>query len=253
MGLTDVDVSVVLPTSRREYQLLESIKRVLSVSDLSVEVLAPEAAKPFSDPRVRYFQCPMNDGDSAPMTRNAGATSARGRHLHFLDGEDRLEDDALLALSRALDCAPQAGMAFGAIIPLGEDPACIEREQAIYREAARVARSLNSRFQLVANLLYRPPVLVNSACLYKRESFLATGGFDPALSDGEDLDLWTRIARADDFIYLDRPIVHRRAGPISVSPSTWRHIRQKYRRTHGSGELLLLNAWAKILLRPRRY
>jgi GT2 family glycosyltransferase len=252
MGLNDVDVSVVVPTSRRELEQLESIDRVLALNGLSIEVLAPQTTAPLPDPRIRYFPIPMTDGESIATARNAGAKLARGRYLHFLNSEDRLEDDALLALSRALDSAPQVGMAFGAIIPCGEDPAVIEHERALYREAARVARSLNSRLQLVANLLYCPPVLVNSACLYKRDCFLATGGFDTDLPEGEDIDLWARIVRTDDFIYLDRPIARCRAGAVPLSQTAWQHIRQKYRRKHGRGELLLLNAWAKTILRMRR-
>jgi GT2 family glycosyltransferase len=270
MGASGVDVSVVIPTYRREQQVIESLGKALARTDISLEVLVvenspngptAETAPPFADPRMRYFKCPEAAGGRPAVVSNVGARVACGRYLYFLDAPDRLEGDSLTALSRALDCAPHAGMAFGAIIPFGEDSAEVRRQQAFFRTAARVARRLRSRMQLVANLLYMPPVLVNSACMVRREGFLAAGGYDPGIPEHEDVDLWMRIARSHDFVYLDRPIVHHRAGaPHPPNSSTHddahlefasRHIRSKYRQQHGRAELLLLGAWAKTTLRMR--
>jgi GT2 family glycosyltransferase len=261
MGAGSVDVSVVIPTYRREHQVIESLGKALARTDISLEVLVvendshgstAETAPPFADRRMRYFKCPeAADGRPAAVS-NVGARAACGRYLHFLDAPDRLEGDSLTALSRALDRTPNVGMAFGAIIPFGEDSTEVQRQQVFFRTAARVARRLRSRMQLVANLLYLPPVLVNSACMVRREGFLAEGGYDPGIPAHEDVDLWMRIARSRDFVYLDRPIVHHRSG-AAQQPYNSRHIRGKYRQQHGSAELLLLGAWAKTTLRMRRW
>jgi cellulose synthase/poly-beta-1,6-N-acetylglucosamine synthase-like glycosyltransferase len=265
MGASSVDVSVVIPAFRREHQVTEAIGNALVQTNVSLEVLVfddglnADAVASFADSRVRYFKCPESHAGQPAAVSNVAAGLSRGRHLHFLDADDQLEGDSLLALSRALDGAPQAGMAFGAIIPFGGDPVEFKRQQIFFRNAAGVARCLRSRLQLVANLLYLPPILVNSACMVRRECFLAAGGYDSSMSAGEDIDLWMRIARLHDFIYLDRPIVHHCSGAARRSEistehearlkSASRHSRRKYRQQFGGGELLLLSAWAKTTLR----
>jgi len=261
-------VSVVIPTFRRERQVAEAIASALASADVSLEVLvlddspegsARDAVNAMSDARLRYMKCARPSGGRPAVVRNEGAKLARGRYLHFLDDDDILESDALNVLSRCLESAPSAGMAFGATIPFGDDAGKLRREQAFFRESARVARSLRGRMQLVANLLLKPPVLVNSACMTRRECFLACGGYDCAIPICEDIDLWMRIARANDFIYLDRPVMHYRTGAPSLMHSlgendarleiAWRRIQGKYRQRHGLAELLLLKVWARTVLR----
>ena len=86
-----------------------------------------------------------------------------------------LENDALAALAACTSTTPNAGMAFGAIIPFGDDEMILREQQSYFREAARVARGLRGRMQLAANLLFHPTILINSACMARREQFIASG------------------------------------------------------------------------------
>jgi glycosyltransferase involved in cell wall biosynthesis len=262
------DVSVIIPTFHRERELVRALGSVLATESVTLEVLvlddsaegsACEAAHSLGDARVRYIKCDTPSQGRPALVRNAGASLARGRYLHFLDDDDWLESDALAVLAASLDETQSAGMAFGAIIPFGEDGPGLHHQQRYFRTAARVARGLRGRMELAANLLALPTILINSACMARRECFLASGGYDGDMPVCEDVDLWMRIARAADYVYLDRPIVHYRTGAPSLMHSlqendprleiAWRRSQANYRRRYGLTELLLIKLWARTLLR----
>jgi len=267
-GLADIDVSVVIATFNRERQVVEAIQSALLQDSVNLEVLvlddsaegsARNAVTAIGDARVRYVTCAEPSQGRPALVRNRGASLARGRYLHFLDDDDTLEPDALSVLSRSLDAAPDAGMAFGVVIPFGEDEADLRSQQHYFRRSARIARRLRGRLQLAAHLLFRPAILVNSACMARREFFAASHGCDGAMPACEDVDLWARIARSSDFVYVDRPVIRYRTGASSHRRDidtddqrrelARRRAQFNYRARHGFAEFLLLKLWAGTVLR----
>jgi glycosyltransferase involved in cell wall biosynthesis len=265
--MSEIQVSVIIPTFHREQLVLEAIGSVLAHRDISIEILvlddsvegsAEKAVASVDDSRVRYVKCAETSLGRPALVRNRGASLARGRYLHFLDDDDLLEHDVLNVLSDCLDHSPQAGCAFGAIIPFGGDQAALRHEQAYFRRAARIARGLRGRMELVATLLFHSTILVNSACMARRDCFLASGGYDCKIPLNEDVNLWMRMARTADYVYVDRPIVHYRIGHPSLMRSAESNIdrlsvayqrsQSEYRKQYGFREYLLLKVWARTLL-----
>ena len=266
--MTSIDISVVIPTFRREQQLLEAIGSVLSQQQVTLEIIvvddspdgsARSAVGSVSDPRIQYIQRAQPSGGRPALVRNEGARAAKGRYVHFLDDDDMLEAGALAALSTALDRDPKAGMAFGVIVPFGLDEVKLRHHQQFFAEARRIAGRLRGARQLSASLLFRPSVLVNSACMARREAFVAVGGFDADIPVCEDADLWARIAHATGFVFLDRPIVRYRTGASSMMHNlaendekmhlSYRRIQGKYREAHGMLQFLAMKIWARAILR----
>jgi glycosyltransferase involved in cell wall biosynthesis len=266
--MAPIDISVVIPTFRREKQLLEAIDSVLSQSDVSLEIIvvddspdgsARAAVATVTDARVQYMQRAEPSRGRPALVRNDGARVARGRYLHFLDDDDMLEPGALAALSTALDADPKAGMAFGVIVPFGLDEVKLRHHQKFFIEARRIARRLRGARQLSASLLFRPAVLVNSACMARRDAFVAVGGFDAEIPVCEDADLWARIVYSTGFVFLDRPVVRYRTGASSMMHNlaendenmhvSYRRIQNKYREAHGLVQFLAMKIWARAILR----
>lgn len=266
--MSDIDVSVIIPTFHREQQVLEAIGSALAETALSIEVIvlddspegsAFESVSSVHDPRLRYLKCATPSGGKPALVRNHGATLARGRYLHFLDDDDLLEPHALVALAKALESAPRAGMAFGIVIPFGDDERDLREQQTFFGEATRIARRLRGRMQLSANLLFHPTLLINSACMARRECFSGSGGYDSEMAVCEDVDLWARIARASGHVFVDRPVVRYRTGAPSLMhdldvndsrlDTSYRRSHAKYRASHGAAEFLLLKIWARTILR----
>jgi GT2 family glycosyltransferase len=266
--MTPIDISVVIPTFRREKQLLEAIDSVLAQRDVTFEVIvvddspdgsARSAVGSVTDPRVQYIQRPEPSRGRPALVRNDGARAAKGRYLYFLDDDDILEPGALTSLSSALDSNPKAGMAFGVIVPFGTDEAELEHQRHYFAAARRKAARLRGAKGLSASLLFCPSVLVNSACMCRRDAFVAVGGFDAEIAFCEDADFWARVAHATGFVFLDTPVVRYRTGAPSLMHSlaenderqhvSYRRIQNKYREAHGLLQFLAMKIWARAILR----
>ena len=263
-----IDVSVIIPTFHREAQMLEAIGSVLGQTDVTLEVIvvddsaegsARDAVASVGDPRVQYIQRSKPSGGRPALVRNDGATAAQGRYLYFLDDDDMLEPGALAALSKALDAAPAAGMAFGVIAPFGLDKVKLQHHEDYFIEARRIALRLKRPHELSAVLIFGPAILVCSACMARRAAFAEVGGFDAEISVCEDAEFWARIAQATGYVFVDRPVVRYRTGAPSLMhnlaeddeklQSSYRRIQGKYRRTHGLLKFLRMKMWVRSFLR----
>ncbi len=263
-----IDVSVIIPTYHREKELLEAIGSVrrqrgvdfeIIVVDDSPEGSARSAVASLGDARVHYLKRPEPSGGRPALVRNDGAKLAQGRYLYFLDDDDMLETDTLLAMSKALDAAPAAGMAFGAISPFGLDEAVLLHNQRYFAEARRIALKLKGRHQLSACLTFRSAIMVCSAGMARRTAFAAVGGFDADIPICEDSELWARVAEGRGHVFIDRPVVRYRTGAPSMMHNlaendeklhvSYRRIHGKYRRAHGPLRFMAMKLWARVILR----
>jgi len=265
--MRSIDVSVVIPTYHRERELREAIDSVLSQPGISVEVIvvddspegsAASAVAAVVDGRVQYLRRPVPSGGRPAMVRNDGAARATGRYLVFLDDDDQLVAGALAALVGALDARPEAGMAFGVVMPFGLDLRDLQHNQHYFAEARRIAQRLRRPRELGATLVYRPAILINSACMARRSVFARIGGYDAEIPVCEDADLWSRMAQASGFVFVDRPVARYRTGAPSLMHSlardderlrmSYRRIQDKYRQANGLMRSLAMKAWARVLL-----
>lgn len=263
-----VDVSVVVPTYHRERVLLEAINSVRSQRGVALEIIvvddsregsARAAVASLNDSRIRYVLQSEPSGGRPARVRNVGAKLARGRFLYFLDDDDLLEADALSELSKALDAVPQAGMAFGTIVPFGIDEEVVRRNEKYFAEGRRIALKLKGPNQLSACLTFRPAILVCSAGMARREFFEAVGGFDPEIPICEDAEMWARIAQGRGHVFLDRTVVRYRTGEPSLMRNlaandskldvSYQRIQGKYRQVHGGFVFYAMKIWVRLMLR----
>lgn len=262
------DVSVVIPTYHREQQLLEAIESVRSQAGVSFEIIvvddsptatARSVVEGLADSRVRYIARANPSGGRPALVRNEGASHARGRYVHFLDDDDRLEPGALAAMTQALEGNADVGMVFGLITPFGDNAEVLVRQRAYFQEASRIARRIRSHRQLSACLVYSSAILVCSACMGRRAVFEAEGGFDPLVPVCEDIELWARIVWKTAFVFLDRSVIQYRTGASSLmhdlAPNdkrlseSYRRIQQKFADKVGPFRALVWKTWVRVVLR----
>ena len=263
--MTVPDISVVTPTFRRERQVVEAVRSALGQRGVSVEVTvlddspdgsARSAVEGIGDPRVRYVKRNVPTGGRPAIVRNEGAALARGRYLHFLDDDDMLADGALAALADALDRRSDIGVAFGIVVPFGEDEAVLRHQREFFERATVVGRRIVGRRRVAARMLFSDTPLVNSACMIRRELFGQLGGYDADLAVFEDVEFFMRAARRFGIAFIDRHVLHYRTGAPSLMHNlveareagrkAYAQIYKKYRKDHGSVEFYALKVFARV-------
>lgn len=124
--------------------------------------------------------------------RNAGVEAARTPYVAFLDEDDLALPGRLERQIAALEAAPDAALSFGRVrVVDGEGRA----QQSWNRILDRRFRRLCEREARFEELLASQCPIYTSATMVRRESFQATGGYDPLFDAYEDLDLYLRLSR----------------------------------------------------------
>jgi glycosyltransferase involved in cell wall biosynthesis len=109
--------------------------------------------------------------------RNTGARASRGDVLFFLDADTRVPDPVL---SR--------------IVEVMSDPDCVGGAVDVEHAPASVLiRWYLAAWRVLARLT---GMAQGAAQFYRREAFLAQGGYDETIYMGEDVDCYWRICRA---------------------------------------------------------
>jgi glycosyltransferase involved in cell wall biosynthesis len=238
-----VDVSVITPTFRRPAELVEAVRSALDQRGVSVEVRvlddSPErsAAEPIAqlaDPRVTYGAFDPPTGGRPARVRNAAWPHAKGRFLHFLDDDDRVCAGGYRVLADALDANPEVGVAFGAVVPFGEDATAVEKERHFFEQGRAKARKYrNLKVAHIAHQIFNATMLVNSSCMIRRELVTEIGGYDESLISFEDVHFFTRAIARFGAVYVDQPVLERRVGPSLVHRLGDAHIVDAYRYMQG--------------------
>ena len=185
-------VSVVIPAHDAEKTLPRALKSVLCQDGAAMEVIVvddgshdstADVARAIADARVRVISTGQNGG--AADARNQGIARARGRYIAFLDADDEWLPDKLQAQVAAMEAHPEwvlSGTDTLWVFPDGRRPRPSDPPSA-GSLGAGAWRSL------LANCF-----LNTSVAMVCTNTIRAVGGFDTALTAGEDQDMWVRLA-----------------------------------------------------------
>jgi glycosyltransferase involved in cell wall biosynthesis len=265
--VSEFDVSVIIPTYRRERELVEAISSALSQEGVSIEVLvlddtsegtAERAVHILGDPRVQYIKRPAPSRGKPALVRNEAIGRARGRYLYFLDDDDHVLPGALQALSTGLESDRNAAVAYGTVQPFGENPEIATRYTEWFGWAARTSRYLGrSSWLAVGTILFRGTLIINSVCMMRRECAIALGGYDASIPVYEDVDFHMRGMRRWGHVFVDHPVLHYRTGAPSLMhdhhgnqepiQQSYRIMHRKYKETYGLADYRALQIMCKLL------
>jgi glycosyltransferase involved in cell wall biosynthesis len=203
-------VSVIIPTYNSAAYLVEAIDSVLAQTYSDVEILViddgstddtPQVIKRYGD-RVRYLR-QANSGVS--VARNRGISESLGRYVAFLDADDTWLPQKLERQMEALAESKSARASNTAYFMTRSDLTPIE------------VRRNPSEGSVLADLLLRGTIVFISTVVCERSVLDLTGGFDPALSQCADWDMWIRVAAHTDFLGVGEPLVNYRQHDSNMS------------------------------------
>lgn len=229
--LPDPTVSVVIPAHRLDAWLDLAVASALASKDVDIEVLVVldgmAASEPrWDDPRVRVLHRPTQGGPSAAMQQ--GVDAARGRYVARLDSDDLCDPRRFAVQVAYLDTHPDA-VAVSALVRLVD-----EEDRVTGEVAARTGDDIRRGL-----LLYN--FVAHSTLVFRSESGVAAGGYDPALRVMEDYDFILRLAALGPIAQLDAHLVGYRlhAGQVSRSiPVRGPHIDAVLRARRGLARVL---------------
>ena len=184
------------------------------IDDGAPDDVAAAVAPFLADPRIR-FVATANHGVSA--ARNRAIAETRAPYLALLDGDDMLRPDYLATTVAVLDGNSEARLVtcnariFGAVARTRD---CFTARQG----------SGDGQRGSLADVLDRSfGVYIGST--FRRDDFDRIGGFDTAMAQCEDLDLWVRLMLLGGHAhYIDAVLGEYRVRPGSASASAERML-----------------------------
>ena len=210
------DVSVVIPTKNRRELLALTLRTVGEQKDVDLEVIvvddgsegtaAADVVTARGDPRIRLLRNATSQGVS--RARNRGLSVATGRWVAFCDDDDLWAPDKLQMQLREAQLSGRSWVYAGAV-------------------------KIDSDLRVVGGEPPPPPDVVHrrlpgwtlvpggcSGVMARRELVLEVGGFDPALVNLADWDLWSRLAQAGPPACVPLPLIGYRIHSGNSSQDT---------------------------------
>lgn len=249
-------VSVIVPTYNRLEKLKKAIGSVLSQTFKDFEIIvvddgSSDGTKEYfdstkQDVRVKYFY-KENEGSPA-ISRNFGASFAKGQFLAFLDSDDEWL------------------------------PFKLERQVSLLKNEVDVvftySQAITSRNLCVSGYFpkksgdIRVPLLlrnfiVTSSVVVKKEFFVKSDGFpvELGLTIAEDLKLWLKLSALGKGIYIDEVLVkydfidgisNNVVKKFDCLYSVTRWGIEKFSMSPLMGEIIMLNFWIRRYLQCRK-
>jgi glycosyltransferase involved in cell wall biosynthesis len=180
-------------------------------SDDTAAVAEQFAAK---DARVRVHS-QANGGPSA--ARNSAISLSAGEYVSMLDSDDLWLPEYLAQMGGALEADPQAGFAYTEAWELNEVSGRFLKATTMARQHPPARTLPHERF--VSELMQRN--FVYNAVTVRRSVLERVGVYDPAMTHGEDYELWLRIATSGfNAVRVPGPLAIKRDSPRSLSYDT---------------------------------
>lgn len=185
----DPTISVVIPCYNRANLVTQALQSVFSQTYGRHEVIVVDdnstddlegALKPYTE-RITLLRKSRNEGVSA--ARNDGLNAATGEYVSFLDSDDVWLPNKSLVQLRALLSHPECAMAVSGCEYMDID------SRQIFN-----ATLPESNITYSDLCIYTAIPGSTSNVLIRRAILDEIGGFDPTLHNGEDRDLWMRVA-----------------------------------------------------------
>ncbi|MCR5651484.1 MAG: glycosyltransferase family 2 protein [Lachnospiraceae bacterium] len=222
-------VSIIITTCKREMDILErAVKSAVGQTYENKEIIVindhPLFAENIRELLKKYPDLIFvnNEGPhGVSYVRNIGIEHSKGEYIAFLDDDDEWLSCKVEKQMSVTD--GNTGLAYCEISAVRDGKELKTDEDKEYPEGMVFEQLLGDNF-----------IGGCSAVLFSKSAALEAGGFDTALSFGEDYDLWLAIAKKYRVSAIKEKLVIYRIGHESLTGDFnkrvkgWEHILEKY-------------------------
>jgi glycosyltransferase involved in cell wall biosynthesis len=223
-------VSVVMPSYNHERFVVESINSVLDQTMGDFELIVVDDGSPddslraiasVSDPRIRVYSFPVNQGAAA--AHNFALQQARGEFIALINSDDMWEPGKLERQLQVFEARPELGGVFTGVRFIDERGKPVPADRI---PRANVFRQPNrTQPQWLRYFLENGNALCHPSSLIRREFYEEHGLYDNRLRQLPDFAMWVRLVKHYPIAVLgDEDLVRFRLLPSeqnasSVSPA----------------------------------
>lgn len=181
--------SVVIPLYNKELSVKNTVQSVLNqtIQDFEIIIIddgstddSAKQVKEISDSRIKLIQ-QKNQGVSA--ARNRGIEEAKYEWIAFLDSDDIWKPNHLEEIFKMIQMFPDKSVYTTSF-------EYSDKRKFFKKPRKNLVSIVENYFKeaIDESLMWTGTVVVNNKCLNE------VGRFNPILTNGEDLDLWARLA-----------------------------------------------------------
>jgi glycosyltransferase involved in cell wall biosynthesis len=203
------DASIIIASFNQAAFLGEAIESALGQTGCTTEVIVVDDGSTDASAAVaaRYPQVVLlrQDRQGACAARNRGMAQSTGRHLVFLDGDDRMLPNAVEIGLQALERSPDCALAYGSFHRISANGA--------HLSTALLPSTTRDHF---AHFLKRNPIVLHSA-IFVRQAVAGCGGFVASDWEAADYDLYLRVTRDHPATCHGRVVAERRIHDSQAS------------------------------------
>lgn len=195
-------ITVIIPLFNKVESIKNTVNAVLEQSFTNFELLVIDdgstddslsVVKEIDDKRLKIIQ---KENGGVSSARNLGIAEARFDWVTFLDADDIWHQDFLKNVCDVIYSNNQVKV-------IGTGYAEVKKDMTILKKQLPENKGFISNYYVVANAKKDCVVISSAVCVHKT-AFLEVGVFNESLVIGEDLDMWERLARNNNFWLVDK-------------------------------------------------
>ncbi|MDF0530651.1 glycosyltransferase family 2 protein [Tsukamurella sp. 8F] len=222
-------LTVCVPTYNREQSVAQAVESILHrqcFDDFELLVIdncstddTLEVIRGFDDSRIRIVRNEKNLGWL--VSHNKAMTLARGQLIQFVHSDDWLLPGCLGSLVPCFDDR-RVGLAF-ARRKIQTEFGDWARKYSTIHEPLEPLEAVNDGQEIIRRYVLHKAngnwIGEPTSVMFRRDTALAVGGFNPLIKHWTEMDLWLRILARTDAAWVDRELTARwhHAGTLTVT------------------------------------
>ena len=184
--------SIVIPAYNAARHIFDALTSVLAQSNKNYEIIVVNDGSPDTPELEKELEPYLNDivyikrlNGGPAAARNSGILAAKGEYVAFLDSDDMWMPNHLAEMMEVLQRDPTLDLVYGDTVNFGD----------LAREGATTMGANPSEGRATfESLVLCKCTVVSSTVVARRQALMDAGLFDESFIQGEDFDLWARLA-----------------------------------------------------------